>query len=49
MKVPEGKKIYIGNKKYKAGKELPASYTLPEKKNSSNNKSKKDKVFELKD
>ena len=32
MKVPKGKEIWIGNKKYKAGKELPANYNLPEKK-----------------
>ena len=32
MKVPEGKLILIGNKKYKPGKELPAGYVLKEKK-----------------
>lgn len=33
MKVPKGRKVMIGNKIYKPGDELPASYTLPEKKN----------------
>lgn len=33
MKVPKGRKVMIGNKIYKAGKDLPANYTLPEKKN----------------
>lgn len=32
MKVPEGRKVMIGSKIYKAGKELPADYKLPEKK-----------------
>lgn len=32
MIVPKGKTIWIGNKRYKAGDELPASYSLPEKK-----------------
>lgn len=32
MKVPEGKTIYIGKRKYRAGEELPAFYKVPEKK-----------------
>lgn len=30
--VPEGKTIFIGNKKYKAGAVLPAGYTIKEPK-----------------
>lgn len=46
--VPEGKTIYIGKRKYKAGEQLPVSYKLPEKKpakdfNLSGSKGKSDK------
>lgn len=36
--VPEGKKIVIGNKTYKAGAELPKDYKLREKKESTSKK-----------
>ncbi len=32
MNVPKGKKVYIGNRVYKSGEELPKGYTLTENK-----------------
>lgn len=43
MTVPEGKEIWIGNKLYKAGEELPVSYKMPEKKQVKQPELKKEK------
>ena len=44
MIVPEGKEIWIGSKKYKAGSELPSTYILKEKKSQPVGSVKKDSV-----
>ena len=44
MTVPEGKKVYIGNREYKAGDELPKGYVIPEKKKSAKPAVKPEKV-----
>ena len=44
MKVPKGKEIGIGNRIYKAGDELPADYSFPEKNKKAGQKNQEEKI-----